>query len=334
MSAEGLLRYGEEGLECDLHVRGNNFLLVNLPEYAIRANPDVRFLFAQKKAAIKGSVQIPYALITPEEMKNSLQVSKDVILVNGRQDVKASGWPFSLDLDVLFGENVRIDGYGLKGRLAGQLQVKTIADEFPTAQGELDLIDGVFSIYGRTFDIERGRVLFTGGPIDNPGVDVRAQKKFSDEEAKNRGYTVGVDISGLAQDLTYRLFSDPYMDDTEILSQMIVGHSLAFSSKEESSLLEEAATSLGLKGGADLFQGIGNILQLDDVHLEGSSKKENVSLVVGKRVTKELYIGYDMNMFSQLGQFRVRYDLTRGFAVETRSSSQSTGADLLYSFEK
>ncbi len=248
MSAEGLLRYGEEGLECDLHVRGNNFLLVNLPEYAIRANPDVRFLFAQKKAAIKGSVQIPYALITPEEMKNSLQVSKDVILVNGRQEVKASGWPFSLDLDVLFGENVRIDGYGLKGRLAGQLQVKTITDGFPTAQGELDLIDGVFSIYGRTFDIERGRVLFTGGPIDNPGVDVRAQKKFSDEEAKNRGYTVGVDISGLAQDLTYRLFSDPYMDDTEILSQMIVGHSLAFSSKEESSLLEEAATSLGFEG--------------------------------------------------------------------------------------
>ncbi len=70
------------------------------------------------------------------------------------------------------------------------------------------------------------------------------------------------------------------------------------------------------------------------MHLEGSSKKENVSLVVGKRLTKDLYIGYDMNMFSQLGQFRVRYDLGRGFAAETRSSSQSTGADLLYSFEK
>jgi len=68
--------------------------------------------------------------------------------------------------------------------------------------------------------------------------------------------------------------------------------------------------------------------------VEGSSKKENVSVVVGKRVTKDLYIGYDMTMFSQLGQFRVRYDLDRGFAVETRSSSHSTGADLLYSFEK
>ncbi len=334
MSAEGLLRYGDAGVEGDLHVVGKNFLLVNLPEYAIRVNPDVHFLFARKKAAIKGSVQIPYARITPEEMKDSVQVSRDVIVVNGRQEVKTSGWPFSLDLDVLMGEDVHINGHGLNGRLSGELRVKTVPDEFPTAQGELDLSEGVFTIYGRTFDIERGRILFTGGPIDNPGVDVRAQKKFSDEEAKNRGYTVGVDISGLAQDLSYQLFSDPYMDDTEILSQMIVGHSLAFSNKEEGSLLEAAATSLGLKGGADLFQGIGSILQLDDMHIEGSSKKENVSLVVGKRVTKDLYIGYDMNMFSQLGQFRVRYDLTRGFAVETRSSSQSTGADLLYSFEK
>ena len=334
MSAEGLVRYGDAGVEGDLHVRGKNFLLVNLPEYAIRVNPDVHFLFARKMAAIKGLVQIPYARITPEEMKDSVQVSQDAIVVNGRQEVNASGWPFSLDLDVIVGDDVHINGHGLNGRLSGDLRVKTVPDEFPTAQGELDLSEGIFTIYGRTLDIERGRILFTGGPIDNPGVDVRAQKKFSDEEAKNRGYTVGVDISGLAQDLSYHLFSDPYMDDTEILSQMIVGHSLAFSNKEEGSLLGAAATSLGLKGGADLFQGIGSILQLDDMHIEGSSKKENVSLVVGKRVTKDLYIGYDVNMFSQLGQFRVRYDLTRGFAVETRSSSQSTGADLLYSFEK
>ncbi len=334
ISAEGRIRYGDEGVEGDLHIRGNNFLLVHLPEYAIRVDPDVHFLFARKTAAIKGSVKIPYALLTPEEMKDSVQVSKDVVLINGRQEVKESVMPFALDLDVLLGDDVRIQGYGLTGRLNGQLRVKTEPDEFPTALGELDLIDGVYSIYGRTLDIERGRVLFTGGPIDNPGVDVRAQKKFSAEEAKNRGYTVGVDISGLAQDLHYHLFSDPYMDETEILSQMIVGHSLAFSSKEEGSLLEAAATSLGLKGGADLFQGLGSILQIDDMHLEGSSKKENVSLVVGKRLTKDLYIGYDMNMFSQIGQFRVRYDLARGFAVETRSSSQSSGADLLYSFEK
>ncbi len=332
--AEGRLRYGDAGVDGDLHLQGENFLLVDLPEYSIRINPDVHFLLAGNRATIKGAVRIPHAMLAPEEMKDSVAVSKDVILVNGRKEVPATGWPVSLDLDVSLGDEVRIDGYGLTGRLAGDLQVKTVTGEFPTAEGELDLIDGVFSLYGRTLDIERGRVLFTGGPIDNPGVDVRAQKKFSEEAARDRAYTVGVDISGLVQDLSYHLFSDPYMDDTEILSQMIVGRSLAFSNKDEVGLLVAAANTLGLQSGADLFQGLNTILQIDDMHLEGSSKKENVSLVVGKRLTKDLYIGYDVNMFSQLGQFRVRYDLTHGFAVETRSSSQSTGADLIYSFEK
>jgi predicted SPOUT superfamily RNA methylase MTH1 len=57
----------------------------------------------------------------------------------------------------------------------------------------------------------------------------------------------------------------------------------------------------------------------------GPWRNQDVSLVVGKRITEELYIGYDVNMFSQLGQFRVRYDLGRGFRVETRSSAEATG---------
>jgi translocation and assembly module TamB len=267
-------------------------------------------------------------------MSDSVQTSEDVILVNGRTEVRENDWPFPLDLDVQAGDDVRIKGYGLDGRLTGQLNVKTTRDELLTGKGELDLVEGTFSLYGRSLDIERGRVLFTGGPIENPGIDVRAQKKVGEEEAKGSGYTVGVDISGLVQDLQYHLFSDPSMDDTEILSMMIVGHSLANSSEEEGNLLEAAAVTLGLKGSTDFIQDLGSMLLIDDLHLEGSSTKENVSLVVGKRVTKDLYIGYDINMFSQQGEFRVRYDLKKGFSVETHSSSQSTGADFLYSFEK
>lgn len=334
LKVDGTLRYGDKGVEGELQVRGKNFQLVDLPEYTFRVTPDVLFRFSRDKGEISGLVKVPYGLITPEEMNDAIRASEDVILVNGKDEIKEKGWPFPLDLDVQVGDDVRIDGYGLTGRLTGQLRIKTTRDALLTGKGELDLVEGAFAIYGRSFDIERGRVLFTGGPIDNPGVDVRAQKKVSEEEAKGAGYTVGVDISGLVHDLRYRLFSDPYMDDTEILSMMIVGHSLASSSQEEGNLLEAAAVTLGLQGSAGFMQGLGNMLFIDDMHLEGSSKKENVSLVVGKRVTKDLYIGYDMNMFSQLGQFRVRYDLQRGFAVETHSSSQSTGADLLYSFER
>lgn len=334
LNANGYITAGDEGLEATLRLAGEEFLLVNLPEYSFRVNPEADFTINRKRGQIDGRVVVPSGLIAPEELSGAVKVSEDVVFVGEKEANERKGFPFYLDLDVVLGEDVQVDGYGLKGRLAGDLNVKVTPKDFITGQGELSLLDSTFTFYGRSLDIERGAILFTGGPIDNPGVDIRAQKTVTAETARDDGYTVGVDLNGFVQDLQYHLFSDPYMDDTDILSQMVVGHSFANSSEEEGTLLQAAALTLGFEGTSKLMKGLGGMLLIDDLHLEGSTKKEDVSLVVGKRITKDLYIGYDMNMFSQLGQFRVRYDLTRGFYVETRSSSESTGADIIYMFER
>ena len=334
LNVNGFVARAEDGVEATLQLGGEDFLLVNLPEYSLRMSPDAEVKINKNRGQLRGRVKVPSGLIAPEELSGAVKVSEDVVYLGEEKVHGQKGFPFFLDLDVLLGDDVRVEGYGLEGRLGGKLNVKITPADFITARGELDLLDSTFSFYGRSLDIARGRMLFTGGPIDNPGVDIRAQKVITAETARDDEYTVGVDISGLVQDLRFHLFSDPYMEDTDILSQMVVGHSFATSSEEEGNLLQSAAMSLGLAGGSKLMKGIGDLILIDDLHLEGSTRAEDVSLVVGKRITEDLYIGYDMNMFSQLGQFRVRYNLDRGFYVETRSSSESTGADLIYTFEK
>ncbi len=334
IAVSGQLKYGGDSVSGDLLIRGEEFLLFSLPEYEIRVTPDARFLFSKDKGEFSGTVKIPYALITPEEMTSSVTVSSDVILVNGGEELVEQQWPVFINMHVQLGEDVRVDGYGLKGRLEGGLEVLDQPDSFLAGTGELSLIDGTFTVYGRSFDIERGRVLFTGGPIDNPGIDARAQKTVSAEEAVGDGYVVGVDVNGLVQDLKFHLFSDPFMEDADILSHLLIGRSTSGSSEAESNLLEATAVALGVNGGTEIGKGLGNILSVDDLHLEGSGEKEDMSLVVGKRITKKLYFGYDMNMFSQLGVFRVRYGLAHGFSVETQTSTEATGTDLLYTFER
>ncbi len=334
IAVSGQFHYGGGGVSGDLLIRGEEFLLFSLPEYEIRVTPDARFLFSKDKGEFSGTVKIPYALITPEEMTSSVTVSGDVILVNGGEELIEQQWPVFINMHVQLGEDVRVDGYGLKGRLEGGLEVLDQPDSFLAGTGELSLIDGTFTVYGRSFDIERGRVLFTGGPIDNPGIDARAQKTVSAEEAVGDGYVVGVDVNGLVQDLKFHLFSDPFMEDADILSHLLIGRSTSGSSEAESNLLEATAVALGVNGGTEIGKGLGNILSVDDLHLEGSGEKEDMSLVVGKRITKKLYFGYDMNMFSQLGVFRVRYGLAHGFSVETQTSTEATGTDLLYTFER
>ena len=332
--ARGMVRYGEKGIEGDVQITGEDFELVHVPEYKIQISPDVHFLFNNEKGIVDGIIKIPSAFLSPEEIDNSVTISDDVVYISKGKEIREAAWPFFGSLGVELGDDVRIDGYGLRGKLEGALQVGKKPETFLSAEGELNLVDGTFDIYSTELVIERGRVLFTGGPIDNPGLDIRAQKTVRGGAAKGEGYIVGVDISGLVHDLEYRLFSDPYMDDTEILSSLAIGSSALSFGDDKGGFWKSAAVTLGIQGGSEIFDGFGSVLQLDDMHLEGNKDREDVSLVVGKLVTKDLYIGYDINMFNQLGEFRVRYDLDSGFFVETRSSTEATGADLLYIFEK
>jgi translocation and assembly module TamB len=334
ITVSGKLQYGGGDVKGNLEIRGNNFLLFNLPEYEVRVTPDAKFLFSSEKGDFSGSVKIPYAKITPEEMTSSVSVSNDVIFVNGGQELKEKKWPVFTKLKVYLGDDVRVDGYGLKGRLGGAIEVVDRPDSYLSGTGELKLVDGTFTVFGRAFDIERGRMLFTGGPIDNPGIDARAQQIVSAEAAVGDGYVVGIDVSGLVQNLQFHLFSDPYMSDTDILSHLLVGRTVSDSSENESNILEAAAVAVGVQKSSKAGKSLGNFLAVDDLHLEGSGEKENMSLVVGKRITKNLYLGYDMNVFSQLGVFRVRYGLAHGFSIETQTSTEATGTDLLYSFER
>jgi autotransporter translocation and assembly factor TamB len=177
-------------------------------------------------------------------------------------------------------------------------------------------------------------MLFSGGPVDNPAIDARALQLIKEKSLRDGDLTIGVDVSGTLQDLDFKLFSDPVKDDRDILAYMVVGHSMSDTNKEEGGILQVAAATIGLEEEAGLVTTLTGLLPLDEMHLEGTEKDKNMSLVVGKKLTDRLYIGYDHNFFDQKGSFRASYDLGFGFSVESKSSSDSNGADLFYSIER
>jgi translocation and assembly module TamB len=242
-------------------------------------------------------------------------------------------WQMRTSLRVELGDDVRVDGYGLTGYLRGALQVESRPASYMSGRGELSLVDGEFSVYGRSLNIVRGKILFGDGPIDNPAIDVRAQKKVGDEGLSGGGWTVGVDVNGTAQELEFNLFSDPYLEDSDILAYMVVGHSMSDVAEGEDSLLGAAATALGLEKSAGLVDSLTSLLPVDEMHLKGTME-EDISLVVGKHITDDLFIGYDHNFFKQQGEVTVRYNLGYGFSAETRSSASATGADLFFTIER
>lgn len=315
-------------------VKGEKLDLVYLPQYEITANPDVLFIFNNKSGHISGSVEIPQARIAPVHLASAVTESKDVVYVDGKEEEHTLTWPLDTDLRVKFGDNVVVNSFGLNGKVEGDVHVSGKPGENLTGRGELTVKDATFSIYRRVLDIERGRVQFSGGPIENPSLDIRAQKTVENNIAgRNGGWTVGVDVSGTVDDLNFDLFSSPVMSDSDILAYLIIGHSVETSNSEEDGLLMTAATALGIGATAEFMEEFGSIIPVDDVHLEGGTSTEDASIVVGKRLTDNLYIGYDYNFYQATSEFILRYNLGKGFYIETQSSSDANGADIFYSFE-
>lgn len=331
--AAGNLVLDGTGIGGDFHITGENFETTVLPEYEIHTTPDVRFVFDADGGRLTGKVTVPHAVLAPERMTDAVRASDDVIFIDGEREVSAGGWLFSTKMQIELGEDVRLNGYGVTGKLRGDLLVAKEPGEPMTGNGQISLVDGVYSIYGRRLSIERGRSVFAGGPIENPGIDVRAHKIVADKQKRNENIEVGVEVSGTADNLEFSLFSDPAMEESDILAYMVVGRARSQVGQQDESLLNSAAMAMGLNKGFGIFNELSGLLPVDEMYIEGE-EADDMSLVVGKHLTEELFIGYGHNFFNQEGEVRIRYDLGSGFSVESRSTGDVTGADLLYSFEK
>jgi len=333
VQAAGRLQLTDGGVYGDLTITGENFDTTSLPEYVLRTSPDLRFVFDRNGGSLTGRVEVPHGVIAPERMTDYVSVSDDVVYVNGDEEENGGGWPFSTSLQIQFGDDVRLDGYGITGYLRGELQVTKVPGSAMRGQGQLYLADGKFSVYGRTLTIERSRLMFAGGPVDNPGVDVRAKKIVADNKRPGETIEVGVDVSGTADNLDFTLFSNPAMEESDILAYMVVGRAMSDVGQQDESLISSAAMALGMDKQLGAFGELSELLPVDEVYIEGD-RGDEMSLVVGKHLTRELFIGYGHNFFNQEGEVRLRYNLGAGFAIETRSSGERTGTDLIYSFER
>ncbi len=329
-SAAGAFIFADDSWSGTLNITGKDVTLIDQKDVLIIADPDLLLELGPDGGRLSGTLAVPEALIQPEEMNGSVSESADVIIVEKEE---ASSWPFSMGLDIVLGEKVRVDGYGLSGRLMGSLDLADGRSGSLVGNGELYLVDGEFSFYDRKLEITRGRILFNGGPVDNPGLDVSARRTIKAEELEKDDIIVGVNIIGSVDDLEMALFSIPSMDEADIVAYIVVGTSISSADSSESGAVGAALSAITMKQGNKILGNIGGLFPVDDLKLEGSGT-DGTSLVVGKRLMDDLYISYDFNLYKNAGFFRIRYDFGKGFSVESKNSIDSNRVNLLYSFER
>ena len=316
-----LLPYGQ------IHLSGDNLRVVNIPEARVQASPDVRMKFNGRRIDIAGTVTLPYArLQRPDQLTNAVRPSGDEIIVTTNRAPPSESFHVFSDLTLVLGERVTIDTLGLAGRLSGSL--RAIADDtgFARGTGELQVEEGKYTAYGRRLDIERGKLQFRNGPLNDPAIDLRAIKKFPD-------ITAGVNVRGTLRAPRMTFFSDPMVSQSQIVSLLLAGGSLdSVQNADPAQRGAEARNNMLLQGSALLFQQFGGKVGLDDVSVESNLNNET-SLVLGRYLSPRLYVSYGISLAEAINTIKMRYTIGDHWTIKTEAGL-TRSADLVYTIER
>ncbi|HET7315352.1 translocation/assembly module TamB domain-containing protein, partial [Salinisphaera sp.] len=333
LSANGDISLADQGQTINLAIQGDHFQIVHIPDVTAYVSPDLKVAVTPSSVDVTGSVTIPEASITPKNLPASgmTTASSDQIIVTDQTSTtEAAARAIHADVSVILGKKVHIDGFGLKADLNGKLRVVQEPGGIPTGTGAIHITNGSYQAYGQSLDIQKGKILFAGGPVSEPGLDIKAARYPAED------VTVGVHVRGSISNPQLELFSDPPMSQSEQLSWLLLGRPLDSTNGQQASLVARAALALGSSRGNKVLQNIGDKLGLDNVGIgagAGQSSSE-AALTVGKYLSPKLYVGYGLGLFDQVSTVTLRYTLSSHWTLETSSSSEATGGDIVWKFDR
>ncbi len=308
----GLLPYGK------FHLEGSNLRVADLPEAQIDASPALDFDVNGHRIEVSGKVTVPYAKIAPKDITGAVRVSPDEVIVGSEPEDTRERFEVLSTITLVLGNRVNVDAMGLTARLIGSVTIRSGYDPITHGTGELAVAEGKYAAYARQLDIQRGRLIFTGGPITNPGIDVVAQKVFPD-------VTAGVNVRGTLAQPHISFFSDPPLPQQQIASLILAGGSLESAQNASNAALGQGAALLAAQ--------LGSHVGIPDVSLETDPILNETSLVLGRYLSPRLYVSYGVSLTESLNTLKMRYTLGDHWTLRTEVG-QAYGADLVYSITK
>jgi translocation and assembly module TamB len=311
----------------ELAVRGENVTLAHLPELQIEASPNLKLTGTPEKMSLTGEILIPSFLAEARSERNPVAVSRDVIVIDAeRPPEEQLAVKLSTRIRLILGDQVLIKMFGLDARLGGQLDLTGIDQQHFSGQGEVHIKEGTYSTYGVKLKIEKGRAVYAGGPLDNPAIDILALKIVGDVRA-------GVQVRGTAKVPEAKLYAEPAMADTDILSYIVLGRPLSQAGSEADPLMLAAGALLSAGDSALLRSRLQSQLGIDTLEAESvSGQTTDTILRLGKYLTPDIYLSYGYALFGQQSEVGLRYRFHKSWEAESKFGLES-GADLYYRFE-
>jgi translocation and assembly module TamB len=313
----------------EMRLSGEQLLVADTPEYRVLASPDLTFRAGTDGIDVDGQIRVPSARISPKDLSSSVSTSPDerVVGLEDDDDSPSTAERLRSRIRIAIGNDVRVDSYGLKARLGGDLTVTTQPGDVARGDGEINVAEGEYKAFGQQLKITRGRLTYANTPLSAPVLDLVAEREI---EAEN--ITVAVNVRGSLDNPYIGITSTPAMSSNEALSYLLTGRSIDTLQSGEAQSVDQAAQSLAVGGGGLLLGGIGSKLGLDEVYVERTGT-DDTSVVLGKYLSPKLFISYGISVTEAINTIKLRYTLNERWFLRAEAGLDQS-ADIEYRIER
>jgi len=319
-----LILDGNRGAEArapwQFTLSGDQAVLADTPALRLVLSPALTLNQRDGGWVLGGRVDIAEARIDAEALAPPTDVSSDVVIVDADTDAAADALNWAADVSLSFGEQARLVGYGFDGRLRGDLRLRQRSGGNAYGQGQLQ-VSGRYAAYGQRLTIRRGRILFANSPLDEPTLDIEAERKAGSAVA-------GVRVTGTARTPQTEIYARPALPESEALALLVTGRSLRGVSGADRQRLSNAALALGTIGGDLLASNLGA-----EIGITGDAARGTEAFTIGKYLTPKLFVGYGIGLARNGSVLLVRYLVRDDVEFEAASGEQSR-ASLNYIIER
>lgn len=310
--------------------KGSRVRITVPPMVRLDVSPDIVFNATPSLFTLDGNVDIPWARIVVKEVPQSaVGVSSDEVMLN--RDLKpektqSASIPINSNLNIHVGNNVRLDAFGLKARLTGDLKVAQDKQGLGL-NGQINIPEGRFHAYGQDLIVRKGELLFSGPP-DQPLLNIEA---IRNPESTENDVIAGVRVTGSADQPKAEVFSDPAMSQQEALSYLVRGQGLD-SGQSDSAAMTSMLIGMGVAQSGQLVGKIGETFGVSNLALDTQGVGDSSQVVVSGYVLPGLQVKYGVGIFDSLATLTLRYRLMPKLYLEAVSGVDQA-LDLLYQFE-
>ncbi|KNC93102.1 autotransporter assembly complex protein TamB [Trabulsiella odontotermitis] len=315
---------------ANIAAKGSRVRITVPPMVRLDVSPDVEFTATPSLFTLDGNVDVPWARIVVHDLPESaVGVSSDEVMLNNDlqpEKPQTAAIPINSNLNIHVGNNVRIDAFGLKARLTGDLKVAQDKQGLGL-NGQINIPSGRFHAYGQDLIVRKGELLFSGPP-DQPLLNIEA---IRNPEATENDVIAGVRVTGSADQPKAEVFSDPAMSQQEALSYLLRGQGLD-SEQSDSAAMTSMLVGLGVAQSGQVVGKIGETFGVSNLALDTQGVGDSSQVVVSGYVLPGLQVKYGVGIFDSLATLTLRYRLMPKLYLEAVSGVDQA-LDLLYQFE-